>query len=254
MQTEKLAEGVARRPLCVGDAKRLLHVSALAAAIVLGPGSAADADSVDFACGGVIQSVVDTHGVLDGSIVPMGRIRCQVHYETPGVDAFPGDPDLGSYFQNPPTGQLRVEIGSYVLEVPMSIPVRFGVLDDWSGGSSEPFRDSFSWSMEGANFPFPETPDSVLEQLRFAMDTLDTSALTSDALPPAPLDIADFPNPEIRRFAITGCRAAELSGTFCVPTPTIAIHGIIDTVPEPGAAASGLACLGVLSALARRSR
>lgn len=233
---------------------RLLWLCALAAVPVPGLAPPAASAPVAFGCGGVILSVADTHGVLDGSIVPTGRLRCEVRYETPGTDFFPAEPDLGAYAQNPPTAELRVEIGSYLLEVPMSLPVRFGVLDDWRGSPSEPFLDSFSWRMEGATFPFPGTPDSVVNEIAFSVDTLDTSVLASDALPLAVLDIADFPNPDRRRFAITGCRVTELSGFLCTGGPSIAIYGITDTLPEPGAMASGLACLGGLGALARRRR
>ncbi len=86
------------------------------------------------------------------------------------------------------------------------------------------------------------------------MNTHDLSVFSSDALPTAPLDIADFPNPDIRRFEIKGCLDTELSAEFCVPDETIQIFGIIDTVPEPDGTACGLAVLAALAVTGRLRR
>lgn len=211
------------------------------------------ADFVSFEFGGLIQSVLDTHGVLDGSIVPAGRIHGRVQYDANDTD-LQADPGFGSYMQNPPVGQLRVDIGSYTLEVPADIPVRYSILDDWRFDPSDPLLDSFAWSMEGNAFPFPGTPSSVVNIMWMILDTHDTTVLASDSLPPEVLDISDFPNQEIRRFGITGCLTSELDGYFCDPEESIEIFGIIDMLPEPALSASNFAVVGALTLLARRSR
>lgn len=214
------------------------------------------AESVSFTFGGFIQTVEDTHGVLDGSIVPEGRIYGQVRYDTDATDVFSDDPTLGGYWQNPPVSQLRVELGSYVLEVPESIAVSFVVDDNWRFAPENPPSDGLGWRMEGNTFPFPGTASSVVQAMIFSIGTEDDSVLSSDELPLHILDIADFPDSSKRRFSITGCLPSEIE-TYCSYPESIAIFGIIDTVPEPGTAASSaaaLGALGVLHTLTRRRR
>lgn len=219
--------------------------------LMLAQAPTVQAATVSFSFGGFVLTASDTHGVLDGSIVPMTRITGHVEYDTLGsTDIFDADPTLGLYFQNPPMGQLRVHIGTYALEVPMEIPVRFMTSDDFRLAAADPFMDRFDWRMEGDTFPFPGTASSRINQMIFSLRTADTSVLLSDALPTAPLDIADFPNPDLTFFIITGCLTSELSDFFCTPE-SIQIFGTIDMLPEPGDALSGLAALAVLAAIAR---
>lgn len=233
---------------------RRLGLSCVLGLLVLAQAPAVQAARVAFSFGGVVSTVVDTHGVLDGSIVPMTRITGHVEYETPGIDIFDSDPVISLYLQNPPMGQIRVHIGTYMIEVPMEIPAQFTVLDDWRFASLDPPKDVFDWRMEGDTFPFPDTASSRINAMIFRLQTLDTSVLLSDALPTSRLDMLDFPNPDTTSFSITGCLASELSGFFCTPT-SIRINGTIDTLPEPDGATFGLAALVALAALARsRSR
>lgn len=222
--------------------------------LVLAQASTAQAVPVSFSFGGFVLTVADTHGVLDGSIVPMTRITGHVEYDTLGSVDFESDPTVGVYSQNPPTAQIRFHIGSYTIEIPMAIAISFATFDNWHFDPADPPIDGFSWRMEGDTFPFPDTASSRINSMLFGVDTEDTSVLLSDALPAGPLDIADFPNPDVTRFSIEGCLASELSGFFCTPQ-SIQIFGTIDALPEPGGAISGLAALVALVALRRgRSR
>lgn len=224
--------------------------SILGACLLASWAPSARAVTVEFAFGGYVQSVLDTHGVLDGSIAMGTRLRGSARYDSALVDFFPAEPEFGEYAQPIPPGSFVVQLGSYTLSPPS--PLRLGILNDFPVG--ETLVESFGWSFQGGAFPVPGAPGASFNLVDFRMDSPGTFTFATDALPTAPLDIADFPNREITRFAITGCLDVELSDFFCVPDETIAIYGIIDTVPEPQGVAGALAALAALRAIARFRR
>ena len=214
--------------------------AALLVAIAMAP--AARAATVAFSFGGVVQTVLDSHGVLDGSITPGSRLSGQARYETELTDLEAGA-TMGRYLQPVPPGSFSFDLGSYHVVVPSFLTLL--VYDDFFSG-----RDTFAWRHEGATFPIPGVPGASFNLVSVDLDTTNDGVLTSDALPSAPLDLADFPDPDVTRFGITGCLDTELDDFFCVPDETIAIYGVIDTLPEANATAAAFAALATLACLA----
>jgi hypothetical protein len=208
---------------------------------------AAQAEPVTLHVQGAVDSVVDSHGLLDGSILVGTRLSAVLRYDTSRPDAL-ADPSLGIYTESIPPGEFAIDVGNYAIDVPARVLLL--VYDDYAIGN-ESF-ESFSVRYEGATFAVPGTPGASFDSLIFRIDAADTTAFASDALPES-IDFDDFPNRSLTRFGIEGCLDGELVGFTCSPR-SIQIYGVIDAVPESDRSAAAIAAIGALVIRRRRSR
>jgi hypothetical protein len=168
-------------------------------AALLAPASARGA-ALSFVFEGTVDTVTDTHGVLDGSVVPGTMLLGRMTYDLESPDIDP-DVDEGIYLLPVPPNALEIDFGSYAIDVPVTFKLL--VYDDVAFGPLDEFR----WLTEGASFPFPGLPGVTLERLGFTLRDLSTTAFSSDALPSEVLDLDAFPDE--RSFLVTGCLDSE---------------------------------------------
>ena len=203
---------------------RFAGVALVAAGLIFA--SPTRAELVSFVADGTIFDLVDVHGILDGSVSLGGPMRALVIYDTDVADLSSGDPVAGTYPQAVPPALLRVEMGSYAIEVPTTY-----VLEVVDGGL---FGDNLLFRRENSRFPFPSEPGVTIDFV--SLGFLDGSGLvfSSDAIPTLPPTLTDF---EAAQLDVTGCLDGE-SGTIVCPAPnTLAVRATITTVPEPSGGA-----------------
>lgn len=204
----------------------------------------AGAPPVEFWFRGDVQAVTDTHGVLDGSVHAGANLTGRIFYYPVTADEST-DPKIGAYLQPSPPGAFVLRVGSYTVAPPS---VHLVVYNDFYFGFVPPPYDSFSWRFAGATVAMQGAPAVSIDSVYFWLDDITTSAWASDALPIAPVDLADFSSTS---FTIGGCLDAEVNDYFCDPAESIVIAGVLTSVPEPGACAGAFAAF---FALARRRR
>ena len=196
---------------------------------------------------GTVTSFQDSHAVLDGSVGMGASFDASITYETDLVDAVPADPTLADYHQNVPPGAFTAHVGSYTIAVPS---MRILVYDDYVVMAQPPF-DQIDFNT-AAPFAFPGVSGASIYQLDIGLLGLDTSVLTSDAVPTSPPPLSAF-EPSSHFLILLGCIDTELSSGSCT-TSSIEIGGHLTSLPEPPQGGAGLVAMTLLASIGARRR
>ena len=196
---------------------------------------------------GTVTSFQDSHAVLDGSVGMGASFDASITYETDLVDAVPADPTLADYHQNVPPGAFTAHVGSYTIAVPS---MRILVYDDYVVMAQPPI-DQIDFNT-AAPFAFPGVSGASIYQLDIGLLGLDTSVLTSDAVPTSPPPLSAF-EPSSHFLILLGCVDTELSSGSCT-TSSIEIGGHLTSLPEPPQGGAGLVAMTLLASIGARRR
>ena len=226
--------------------RRVRSILVLGGALV-GLVQPAGAALVTWVFAGTVGSFTDSHGVLDGSVGVGTPFDVSITYETDLVDAVPADPTVGDYHQSVPPGAYVAHVGSYTIAVPM---MRIIVYDDYVA-MSQPAYDQILFNSEAA-FSFPGVSGAQIDQTSIGLLGVDTSALSSDALPASPPALSAF-EPSSHFYSLLGCIETEVSHGSC-SAESIEIGAHLTSLPEPAESSAGCVAALALAALAARRR
>lgn len=210
----------------------------LLAFMALGSVAPSHAEFVDFVAEGTVDSVLDFHRTLDGSVARRVPMRAIVSYDT----AAPGEEisDTQNWYRPlVPPSLLRFEVGTYSIEVP---DYRIAVLDDFFGTS-----DSYGLRSHDG-FPFPGLPGVWIGVIAVGFEDPTGTIFQGTGLPTTPPVLADFENAQI---TLQACLDSEITSSgFCPGNPAIRVIASVIAIPEPAAAMIGVSAMVALAGVA----
>lgn len=157
-------------------------------AVLIGTTMASDtarAAMITFEFGGVVTSVQDPTGALDGGVEVADEFFGTFTFDSETPDSLPGDPTVGNYrFAN---ALMTLSIGSLVVDSASEQNHGITVENNWLG-----FSDSFSMGSWGFDSGGLWVAELYLQATDWTMVALD-----DDTLPTSPDDLAGFSAKEL---------------------------------------------------------
>jgi len=166
---------------------------------------------ITFYFGGIIDTIDDPYGALDGSIQVGGPFSGSYTFDPPIPDSYPNDPEFGRYISS--SSSMEFIMGNMVIDVVgEQLEIAIGNYK-WS--------DSYSWG--GWGFVYE---DMEILELYMSLSDLSASVFDSDALPLMIPDLNVFNGKQFHLDADkTGVGRSSVYGTvtYLVPEPVTMI-------------------------------